>query len=151
MLREEHLRKQHIHGKPCRTGHEGRHKHGFSSVLLRLQGSGGHDGRHRTAKAQDHGKKCLSRQSHFSHDGIHHIRHPGHVAAVLQNGQSQKQDKDIGDKSENPSHSCKDALHDQGFQPCCNAQSLQPSGRQVAKQGKPMLKNALQLVSHRKG
>ena len=96
MILEKHLGKQHINRQPGAAGHEWRHHHGAEPVLSVLQRSGGHNGRHGTSEAQQHGDKCPSGQSQFSHNPVHHIGGAGHISAVLQDSQGQKQDENVG-------------------------------------------------------
>ena len=97
----------------------------FVPVPLVLQGAGGHDGRHRAAKAQHHGDEGPARQAQPAHNAVHDVGHPGHVAAVLQKGQGQEQDEDVGQEGEDPSYAGDDAVHQQGDHRRRDVQRLQ--------------------------
>ena len=95
MLFKKHLRKKYINRKSCRAGHERCNENGAAAVPLGCQRTGCHDRRNRTAKAQKHRQKSLSGEPNTAHDLIHNIGNSGHVSAVFQERQSQKQDKDV--------------------------------------------------------
>ena len=86
----------------------------LSRSVLVFQGAGGHDGRHRAPEAQQHGDEGLARQAQLAHDPLHHIGHPGHIAAVLQQGQAEEQDQDVGQEGDDGAHAGDDAVHHQG-------------------------------------
>ena len=119
--------------------------------MLRLQRAGRHDGGNRAAEAENHGQKRLAGKSHTPHDAIHHIGHPGHIAAVLQNGKSQKQDENIGDKGQDAAHTGYDTVHHQGNHPVRRMDGRKAGTHQIGNDGKGVLQTALQEIADGKG
>ena len=93
-LREEGPDDQHVNGQPRPATHERQHQDGHQAIPAVFQSPRGHDRRHRAAEAHQHGDEALSMQADLVHEPIHDERRPGHVAAVFQKRDGEKQQQD---------------------------------------------------------
>ncbi len=148
---EEHLGKQHVDGKPGAAGHKRRYEHGLIPIPLILQGPGGHHRGHTAPKAQNHGDERPARQAQLAHNAVHHIGHPGHIAAVLQKGQGQKQNDDIGQKGQDAPHAGDDAIHNQRGEHGGHAHGVQPAQHPAGDPVQAQLEVLLQPIAHCEG
>ena len=62
-------------------------------------------------KPQEQGMKAALK-AQAAHDVVHDKGHAGHVPAVLQYGQRQEQDEDVGQEGQDAAHAGDDAVHD---------------------------------------
>ena len=111
---EEHARKEDVNGQAGAAGHKRRNQHCPIAVALIFQGPRRHDGRYAAAKAEDHGDKGPSGQTQTVHYIVHDIGYAGHVTAVFQEGQSEEEDTDVGQKGQDAANAGDDAITDQG-------------------------------------
>ena len=115
------------------AGHEGHQEDGHAPVLLVLHGPGAHDGGDRTAEAHEHGDEGLSAQPEPAQGPVHDKCRPGHIARVLQKGQKQEQQGDLGQEGEHTAHAGDDAVAGQGDEDVGHPQPLQSWGQPLGK------------------
>ena len=87
-----------INGKLGAAAHEGREHDGHFAVPLTGQGSGGHDGRNATAKADNEGDKGGAGKTNLAQELVHHKGHAGHVTTVLQKRKEEEQGDNGGNE-----------------------------------------------------
>src|SRR5699024_2215582 len=80
-------------------GHDGQ-----LAVTVLLDGAAGHDAGDAAARGHQQGDEALARQAEPAEDAVHHEGDAGHVADVLQNGQQEAQDQDLGHKAQGRAH-----------------------------------------------
>ena len=114
---EEGGGEQAVHRQPGGAGHEGHQHDGHAAVLLVLHGAGAHDGGHGAAEAHEHGDEGLTREAEPAEQPVHDEGRPGHIAGVLQEGQEDKQDGDLGQEGKYAAYTGDDAVHQQGLHP----------------------------------
>ena len=117
VFREEGGGEQAVHRQPGGAGHEGHQHDGHTPVLLVLHGAGAHNRGNGTAEAHEHGDEGLAGQSEPPQQPVHDEGRPGHVARVLQEGEKQEQDGDLGQEGEHAAHAGDHAVHQQGLHP----------------------------------
>ena len=95
------------------TGNErgGHDRH--AAVLLVLDGLGGHDAGDAAARGHEHGDKGLTGQAKAAEHAVHDEGDAGHIAAVLQEGQHDEQQKHLRDEAEDGAQAADDAVADQ--------------------------------------
>ena len=93
-------------------GHDGQ-----LAVTVLLDGAAGHDAGNAAARGHQQGDEALARQAEPAEDAVHHEGDAGHVADVLQNGQQEAQDQDLGHKAQGRAHAGHDAVVDEAHQP----------------------------------
>ena len=126
MVWEKCSRKQRIDGQLGGAAHVGGQKDGHFPIPVRGQRSGCHNRRHRAAKANEHWHKASAGQSDFPQQLVHHKCHPRHIAAVLQNGQEEKQHHNNGQKAQHAAYSRKYAVNHQGMHHRIDAIGTEP-------------------------
>ena len=87
---------QAVDRQPGRTGHKGHQHDRHAPVLFIFHGAGPHDGGHRAAEAHQHRDKGLAAQAKAPQQAVHDKGSPGHIAGVLQEGEKQEQNGDLG-------------------------------------------------------
>ena len=92
-----------------------------------LNGPGGHNAGDAAAGADQHGDKGLAGQAEAAENPVHDERNARHIAAVLQNGQEEEQDKHLRHKAEHSADAADDAVYNQAVQPVGRANSCQPA------------------------
>lgn len=101
--------------------------------------------------AQYHRKEGPSGKPHLSHNAIHNIGYPCHIAAVLQNGKRQEQDKNIRDKGKDTSHTRYDSINNQGNHPVSHMQSGHSCSHQLRYDSQRIFQSTLQEIANKKG
>ena len=109
-----------------RTAHVGRQQDGHLAVAVGGYCAGGHDGRHRAAKANQHGHDAAARQADLAQRLVHHKGHARHIARILQNGQEEKQRYDDGQEGQHAAHARENAVDNQAVHHGVNAIGGQP-------------------------
>ena len=72
---------------------EGRRHDRHAAVLFIFDGTRRHDARHAAARGDQHRDEALAGESETTENTVHDKRDARHVAAVLQDGQEEEQDK----------------------------------------------------------
>ena len=96
------------------AGHEGGEHHGHAAVFLVLDGAGGHDARHAAAHTHQQRDERFAGEADGAEDAVHHERHAGHVAAVLQQGEQQEEHRHLRQEAQHRSHTGYYAVADEG-------------------------------------
>ena len=148
---EEHLRKEDIDGEAGVAAHEGGDEHHLEAVAPAFERAGRHDGRHRAAKAQEHGDERLARQPELAHDALHDVSNARHVAAVLEEGERQKEDEDVGQEGEDGPDAADDAVNEEGDEDGVRADGGEPRLRRIRKPAEPQLEERFDGVAHIEG
>ena len=143
MLGEEGGSHQAVHGQAGGTGHEGHQHHGHAAVLLIFHGPRPHDGGDGTAKAHEHGDEGLTGQAEAAQHPVHDKGGPGHVAGVLQEGEKQEQQGDLGQEHQHAAHAGQHAIHQQGGHPGGGARLVQKAADHP---GQPVVKEVVHPV-----
>ena len=125
MLGEEGGGHQAVHRQTGRAGHEGHQHHGHTAVLLIFHGPRPHDGGDGTAKAHEHGDEGLTGQAEAAQHPVHDKGGPGHVPRVLQEGEEQEQQGNLGQEHQYAAHAGQHAVHQQRGHPGGGARLLQ--------------------------
>ena len=123
---EKGVHEERVDRKFCRTTHERGQKDGHPSVPAAGKGSCGHDRRHRTAETDEHGHDTSSRKTDSTEDLIHKEGHTGDVAAVLHQGQEEKQGDNDGQEAENTADAAKDTVDHQAVKGIVDVYSIHP-------------------------
>ena len=105
-----------------RGGHD-RH----AAVLLVLDGLGGKHARHAAAGGHQHGDEGLTGQAKAAEDSVHNKSDARHVAAILKEGEQDKEDEHLRDEAQNGTHAGNDAVADQGDHHIAGARSGKPA------------------------
>ena len=91
-------------------------EHGDQAALVVLDSTGGHNGGYVAAEAHDHGYERLAVQAYLVHELVHDEGGAGHVSGVLQQGNEQVENQDVGQEYQHAAHSSDDAVHYQVLQ-----------------------------------
>ena len=117
MLREEGGGNHAVDWQLGTARHEWGQNNGHLAVTVAGKGSGCHNGRNAASEANQHRNEGASGQSDFSQQLVHDKGNTRHIAAVLKQGQEEKQQDDDGQEGENASNTGADTVDDQGNQP----------------------------------
>ena len=131
------------------AGHKRSDNDGHFPVTLTAQCTGGHDSGHTAAKANQHWHKASARQADFTQQLIHNKRHPGHIPAVLQQRQEEKQRYDHRKKGQYASHTVADTVYDQRLQPVTDLHGRQQVSHLITCYGNPILQQRLHSTANR--
>ena len=112
------------------AGHEGGQEDGHFTVSFTGKGPGRHNGRDAAPEADEHGDKGTAGKADLPQELIHDKGHPGHIAAVLQEGEEEEQQNDNGQEGKDAAHAGADPVDDQAADPVAGA-----SGSHEAVQG----------------
>ena len=91
IAREKGRCKQGIDRKLCRAAHKGSEQDRHLPIPFGGKGAARHNARYGTAKSHQHGNNTPAGQTDFSQQFIHDKGDSGHIAAVFQYGQEEKQ------------------------------------------------------------
>ena len=112
-LARHHRAEQSDDRQLCAAGHEGGGHDGQAAVVVLLDGLGGHDAGHAAAGGDHQGNEALAGKAEVAEDPVHHEGDAHHVAAVLQNGEEEEQNRHLGREAQNRAHAADDAVHHQ--------------------------------------
>ena len=108
---------QAVDRQPCRARHKGHQHDGHAPVPLVLHGARPHNGGHRAAETHQHGDKGLAAEAKAPQQAVHDKGRPGHIARVLQEGEKQEQNGNLGQEGEYAPNPGNHAVHQQGLHP----------------------------------
>ena len=112
-VRKECTGKQGNHRQLCAAGHKwGQHGSGPAFPFI-ADGAAGHHAGNGAAGAHHKWNHGLAGKTHLFENGVQHHRGPGHVAAVLQQGNEEIHDHDQRKKANHSDDAAKDAIHQQ--------------------------------------
>ena len=114
-VREERGHEEPVDGQLGSAGHERRQKDRHLSVTCGGDGSGGHDGRYRTAEAYEHRHYASSGKTYLTQQLVHHEGHAGYVAAVLEKREEEEHGDDDRHEAQNTSHALEDSVQDKAL------------------------------------
>ena len=107
---EEGGRKEAVDRKLRRTAHEGREQNRHLAVALGGEGAARHHARDRAAEADEHRNDASARKPDLAQKRIHHERDAGHVAAVFQKGEKEKERHDRGQETQHAADPVEDPV-----------------------------------------
>ncbi len=96
--------------------HGGGHD-GHASVLLVLDGLGGHDRRHTAAAGDEHRDERFARQAEAPEDAVHDEGYASHVSTALQEAQEQEEDDQLRDEPDDRPNTRDDAINHKADHP----------------------------------
>ena len=96
-----------------RAGHQRRDQDGGQPVAFRVDHPRRHDARNGASKAGEQRDKGATVQPRPAHDLVHQERRAGHIAAIFQHDDEQKQDQDLRQKDQHAANPGDHPIHDQ--------------------------------------
>ena len=116
-MREESPGEQDEDRQPTGAGHKRDDGDRDEAAFAALYRAGRHDRRHVAAEAHNHRDEGLAGQAELAEDTVEHEGDTGHVAAGLEEGQHQKQDKHLRHEAEHRADTGDDTVEDQAVEP----------------------------------
>ena len=116
VFREKGAREKDVHGKLRAAAHEGDDEDGNDAVTAAFQRACGHDGRHRTAEAENHREHRLPMKAEGVEELVGREGSARHVAHVLKHGEKEEHDNDKRHEGEHAAHTAYDSVDQEGTQ-----------------------------------
>ena len=116
--REKRARKQAVDRQLCGAAHERQKEHRHAAVTFVIHRARAHRGRYGAAKAHQKRDEALPGKAEAAHGLIHDKCDAAHVAAVLQNGKAEEQQRDLRQEREHAAHALDDAIAHKAREPC---------------------------------